>query len=247
MVFSKLFGGGKPSPFPPPHPDTPVEIVGDLHGCAALFDALPAPEPGCPRIFVGDLVDRGPDSRGVIERVRAHDQAGHGTCLMGNHEAMMLEFLDDPVAAGQHWLRNGGLETLLSFGVALEDPRADAAVLQTARDAFRAALGAPTEAWLRARPMLWQSGNLVVTHAGAEPETDIADQSARALLWGHPNFTRVPRRDGIWIARGHIIVSEAHAEEGRIAVDTGAFAAGRLSMARVMPDGEIGFVTVTAN
>lgn len=245
MVFSKLFGQGKDAA--PPHPDTPVEIVGDLHGCARLLDALPPPEDGCPRIFVGDIVDRGPDSRGVIARMRSHEAAGHGTCLMGNHEAMMLEFLDDPVDAGAIWLRNGGLETLLSFGVALEDPRVDAAVLVAARNDFREALGAQAEAWLRARPLLWRSGTLVVTHAGADPTLAIEDQPARALLWGHRDFTRVPRRDGIWIARGHIIVDAPHAEAGRIAVDTGAFAAGRLSMARVTPDGEIGFVTVTAD
>lgn len=245
MVISKLFGFGKSPAFPPPHPDTPVEIVGDLHGCAHLIDALPPAETGCPRIFVGDLVDRGPDSRGVVDRVRAHEEAGHGTCLLGNHEAMMLGFLDDPVAKGQLWLRNGGMETLLSFGVSPDALRADGEVLLAARDAFRAALGAGTEAWLRARPLLWQSGNLVITHAGADPGVAIADQSARALLWGHPDFTRVQRQDGIWIARGHIIVDAPEAKSGRIAIDTGAFAAGRLSMARVTPDGEISFLTVT--
>ncbi|MEM8958739.1 MAG: metallophosphoesterase [Pseudomonadota bacterium] len=245
MVISKLFGLGKSPAFPPPRPDTPVEIVGDLHGCAHLFDALPAPEPGCPRIFVGDIVDRGPDSRGVVERVRAHEEAGQGTCLMGNHEAMMLGFLDDPVAKGQLWLRNGGLETLLSFGVAPDALRAEGEILLAARDAFREALGPGTEAWLRARPLMWQSGNLVVTHAGADPAAGITDQPARALLWGHPDFTRVPRQDGIWIARGHIIVDAPAAESGRIAVDTGAFATGRLSMARVTPEGEIRFLTVT--
>ena len=247
MVFSKLFGQGKDSAPPPPHPDTPVEIVGDLHGCSELLDALPPPEAGCPRIFVGDIVDRGPDSRGVVERLRAHEAAGLGTSLMGNHEAMMLGFLDDPVGRGPVWLRNGGIETLLSYGVAMEQLRIDTAVLRTACEGLRDALGPETEAWLRERPYLWQSGTLVVTHAGADPARAIADQPEQALLWGHRDFERLPRRDGLWIARGHVIVAEAHAEAGRIAVDTGAYARGRLTMARVTPEGEISFLTVTAD
>lgn len=246
-MFSKLFGRRKPPApeFSAPRPDHPVEIVGDVHGCARLIDALPPPETGVPRIFVGDVVDRGADTRGVLDRLRAHEAAGHGLCLMGNHEAMMLSFLDDPAGRGRRWLRHGGLETIMSFELGLGDAMTDDAALLDLRSALRAALGAETEDWLRKMPLVWRSGTLAVTHAGADPRAPLDDQPERALLWGHPEFVKMPRSDGIWIAHGHTVSDFPFAEAGRISVDTGAYGTGRLTMARVEPDGGIGFVTVT--
>jgi len=250
-MFSKLFGRGRAPSFEGyeslPYPDQPVEIVGDVHGCASLLDELPPCEPGVPRIFVGDIVDRGPDSRGVIERVRAHDEAGKGTCLLGNHEAMMLEFLDEPEKAGRRWLRHGGVETLASFDLRDIDPGMEDPLIFELRDAFRNALGEDTVIWLRNRPLLWRSGSLVVVHAAADPSRAMQDQPAQSLLWGHKDFFRKRRADGLWIAHGHVIIDDPRAEEGRIGVDTGAYLTGRLTMARVDPSGVTSFVTVKAD
>ncbi len=190
-------------------------------------------------VLVGDLIDRGEDSRAVIDRVMADDRI---TCLMGNHEAMALAFLDDPVAQGPRWLRNGGLQTLASFGVGAVHDGADAAGLRRARNSFAQALGEARIAWLRARPLIWQSGNVAVTHAGADPAVALDAQEARALLWGHPDFGKLPRDDGQWVVHGHVIVDAPHAQAGRIAVDTGAYATGRLSAALIEP-GRVTFVT----
>ncbi len=230
---------GQPEAPPLPRPDPPVCVVGDVHGCAGLLDRLLAriaAQPGAPRarlILAGDLVDRGPDSAAVLARVQALCAGGQAVALMGNHERMMLDFLDTPAQAGPLWLANGGDATLFSLGVGL--PRApDMAALARA---FRAALPQGTEAWLRALPLSWREGALAVSHAGADPSRAFEDQDDRALLWGHRDFRRTRRDDGLWIVHGHVIVPEVRAEDGRIGTDTGAFATGRLSAAWLDWDG----------
>ena len=83
----------------------------------------------------------------------------------------------------------------------------------------------------------YSSGNVHVVHAGADPARPLDRQSAHTLIWGHPDFLRRPRRDGQWVVYGHTIVDVVAAENGRIGVDTGAYATGRLSAALITRDG----------
>lgn len=106
----------------PPCPETPVGVIGDVHGCAELLEELLGrlDEAGVKHIVtVGDYVDRGERSADVLHMLRARSSETPETlvCLMGNHEKMMLDFLDRPVERGARWLRNGGLQTLASFGI----------------------------------------------------------------------------------------------------------------------------------
>ena len=217
-----------------PRPAPPVAVIGDLHGRADLLErmlARLAAEPGAAsarRIFVGDLIDRGPDTAAVLARVHAlctRDPA-RTICLMGNHERMMLDFLDDPSGAGPLWIANGGAETLVSFGV---NPwgRHD---LPGQAEALRAAAGQTLLDWLAALPLFWSEGALAVTHAGADPARPLADQSPDRLLWG-PRGREGARRDGLWVAQGHRVVAQPRAEAGRIMVDTGAWHSGTLTAA----------------
>lgn len=214
-------------------------MVGDVHGRADLLDRLLGRIAACcgagqALVFVGDYIDRGDDSAAVLERLRTlqHDRPGEVICLIGNHEAMMLAFLEAPDAAGPLWLGNGGAHTLASFGIRPPDP-AEAGALGRARDALRAALPAGTEAWLRALPASHRSGNLFVAHAGANPHAPAEAQAEDDLLWGHPDFLEVPRSDGLWVAHGHTICAAPSAADGRIAVDTGAYATHRLTAALI--------------
>ncbi len=221
-------------PFPAlPSPDEALCLVGDIHGRADLLDLLLALRaeafPQTRLICLGDMIDRGPDSAGVLRRLRA-EQARGAVCLAGNHEAMLLAFLDAP-EAGQGWLAHGGFGTLASFGV-FPARGEDAPAL---RDRLRAAMDAGLETWLRGLPLWWQSGDLVATHAGMDPALPPGIQGARVLQWGHGDFTRHARPDGLWVAYGHVIRETALAEGGRIALDTGAWATGRLSYARIDP------------
>lgn len=195
------------TPHPPqlPRPNTPVCIIGDVHGMADLLENLLAqialqPCERQPRlIFVGDLIDRGPDSAAVLARVMGlclHDPAHH-FCLMGNHERMLLDALTgasltaDQIKGFERWLAVGGAETCDSFGVSSQmyrrpkgtAPAPDTQTLQTAQS-LRNALGPTLLTWLHALPLYWQEADLAVCHAGADPRLPMADQDPDTLIWG---------------------------------------------------------------
>jgi serine/threonine protein phosphatase 1 len=223
-------------------PDGPLAVIGDVHGrddlLGRLLGRLAEEAPDHAVVLVGDLIDRGEQSAQVLRRLAARPDI---LCLRGNHDVMCLDFLDEPERAGPGWLHNGGLQTLASFGVGaggLGRPEA----LREARDALALAMGDGLVDWLGSRPLWWQSGNVVVTHAGADPLRSMAEQEDRDLLWGSSRFGKMPRSDGLWVVHGHRIQPEAHATAGRIAVDTGAYATGRLTAALISP-GELRFLS----
>ncbi|MFQ8432856.1 metallophosphoesterase [Amaricoccus sp. W119] len=220
-----------------PEPEEPVCLLGDLHGRADLLTRfLTLRRRHFPRhrlIVLGDAIDRGNGSAETIRLLRAECAEG-AVCLRGNHEEMLLEFLDDPNGTGRRWLAHGGLDTLESFG--LRGIPADRLARDAARDTFRARLGPETEAWLRALPRLWRSGDLVAVHAGLDPALPPEAQEPDTLVWGHPAFFEgALRTDGLWVAHGHVVVERAHMSGGRLALDTCAYATGMLSYALIDP------------
>lgn len=234
----------------PVQPDQPLLVVGDVHGrddlLAALLEKLHARSstmPGTKTIFVGDYIDRGEESAQVLRRLHNLTQGADDVlCLMGNHERMMLDFLDDPVGSGPRWMRHGGLQTLASFGIGGVRDTSEDAALGHAANQLSAALGPQLLAWITELPLDWSSGNVVVTHAALDPELPPSVQSDRCKLWGHPDFMRKPRRDGIWVAHGHVIVDMPTAAQSRISVDTGAVFTGRLTAALLRPNAEPEFL-----
>lgn len=233
-------------------PDTPFYAIGDIHGCDHLLVdllgqiATDAAGQRLPVVCVGDYIDRGADSAAVLNRLHALslDQPDQINCLMGNHEEMMLAFLDDPVSYGIGWFQNGGLQTLASFGVRGASLDMSADQLQDIRSRFENAIGPELFAWLRQRPLEWSSGNVTVVHAGADPKLPIKSQSRDVLTWGHRDFLRTPRQDGRWIVHGHTINPTVKPINGRIGVDTGAFATGRLSAIKISASGVKTLVSV---
>ena len=229
------FFRGRRASFDPPVPDRPIRAIGDVHGRLDLLEsALAASRPGELTLMLGDYVDRGEQSAGVLRRLHREENL---VCLMGNHEAMMLKFLSNPEKQGRLWLRNGGLQTLVSFGVGQ-----GRAVDQAA--ALREAMGDELLAWLEGLPRVHRSGNIAFIHAGADPNVPIEAQDPHDLIWGHPAFRKRPRTDGLWVVHGHNVVPEPEVRDGRVAVDTGAWATGRLTAAR-FARGEVDFETFT--
>jgi len=238
-LFSRLFRR-KPPEDPPapftarPAPKRPLYAIGDIHGrddlLAQMLERISRDADGKPHdlVLVGDYVDRGEASAAVLRRLAALDASDHVVCLKGNHEAMLLEFLDDPEGAGRRWIRNGGLQTLASFGVGGVTETASGDAMKRIRDQLRAAMG-DLEAWLRGLRTFFHSGNIMVAHAGADPRLPADEQDEKTLLWGHPAFHAQPRQDGIWVVHGHTVVDAARARDGRISIDTGAYATGRLT------------------
>ncbi|WP_164661974.1 metallophosphoesterase [Tropicibacter sp. Alg240-R139] len=252
MSLLKRLFSGKPKAVPfiaELAPDTPFYVIGDVHGRMDLLDRLLTKIDaedgalGVPLVFVGDYIDRGEQSAQVLRHVHALSQsAGRQViCLTGNHEDMLLKFLEDPAERGARWLRYGGLQTLFSFDVgAISDQSTDGAMEQ-ARNALEDAMGPEMIKWLEDMPTSWQTGNVAVVHAAADPAEPIATQSPRILKWGHPDFHHKARSDGTWVVHGHTIVDEANATDGRIATDTGAFATGKLTAAYIEP-GNLRFI-----
>ncbi|MES0828490.1 metallophosphoesterase family protein [Ruegeria sp. SCP11] len=227
MLTSLFNRFGRRAVFLPPNPDSPLCVIGDVHGCVSQLEKLLALVPQDHRIvLVGDYVDRGEHSAEVLRLI---SERSDFTCLKGNHEEMLLQFLKDPKRQGPRWLRNGGLQTLASFGIRGVRTEMSGDELEDCRDRLQHALGHTLRAWLEALKTWETSGNVLVVHAAADPDVPAGEQSENTLLWGHPSFQSKPRRDGIWVVHGHTIVSVAGARNGRISVDTGAFATGVLS------------------
>lgn len=211
----------------PPRPATPFIAIGDVHGRVDLLEQLlDRIDPDIPILCVGDYVDRGEHSAEVLRLLMARSDI---TCLMGNHEDMLLSFLRDPVRYGPHWLRNGGLQTLASFKVFGLTETAPEHALEFAGQQLADAMGADLIKWITELPTQWQSGNVAVVHAGADPAVPMNAQTRRTLIWGHADFATDLRQDGIWVVHGHTIVDHAQMGAGRISIDTGAYATGRLS------------------
>ena len=255
-LFGRILGRAEPEPatpsqMRPPPPDQPFLAIGDVHGRADLLLELDGLiEVGYadwPVVFLGDYIDRGEQSRKVLELLMSV-YPGDGpitACLMGNHERMLLDFLDDPVERGGRWLRNGGLQTLASFNVAppstgADDPLAMEATCQR----LARAMGDEMIAWLRALPLIWRSGDVWAVHGGADPALAMDAQQPQTLMWGHPQFMRKARNDGQCVVHGHTVVDAPYAADSRIAVDTGAYATGRLTAAAISADG-VEFVQTT--
>ncbi|WP_172300329.1 metallophosphoesterase [Pseudoruegeria sp. HB172150] len=248
-----IFGGRVRGPsrellsFPPPLPDETFYAVGDVHGrfdlLCRLVEKIQRSDPSVPIVCVGDYIDRGENSRAVLTFLKLLPEYRNAPviCLLGNHEQMCLSMIDDPSRHADRWLHYGGLQTVASFGVALSKGNRETRARKL-RDDLVQAMGDDMIAWIRSLPSYWQSGNIVVTHAGADPLVPIANQPKNNMIWGHPEFTTARRNDGIWVVHGHTITDRPTAESGRIAIDTGAYATGQLSAARISPEG-IAFVT----
>ncbi len=215
-------------------PDADLVVVGDVHGRADLLVRVLERAGSAQIVCVGDYVDRGPNSAGVL---RCLQDRADIVCLGGNHEEMMQRFLEDPQGKGARWLKHGGVQTLESFGITRHEDARDA------RDALVTAMGTELVAWLRGLPDRFVSGNVAVVHAGADPLVAIAAQKGATLRWGHPRFQTQARKDGVWVAHGHTVYAQGAVQQGRIAVDSGAYATGRLTFARISK-GDVRFEVV---
>lgn len=240
MRFLKYFRAQKTTFSHPLAPEEPFFAVGDIHGRHDLLLKIEArmrnKSPTSRRIFVGDYIDRGEESAAVLRTLQTIQASDPSViCLMGNHEHMLLQFLDAPALRGPAWMRHGGIQTLASYAIAPAATSARTEQWEDVRDKLRDAMGPTSEAWLRGLPTSWSTGNIAVVHAGADPALPLPIQPPQTLIWGHPAFETTLRQDNTWVVHGHTIVDEAVAEKGRIAVDTGAYATGRLTAAFIEP------------
>ncbi|NVO25218.1 metallophosphoesterase family protein [Donghicola mangrovi] len=223
----------------------PLFVIGDIHGCLeqleSLLDTIWKRDGFDARIItVGDMIDRGPHSAQVLQKLVALQRVSGArlTCLKGNHEQMMLDFLAKPSENGLRWIQSGGINTLESFNISLQGQLTS---LEDLADQLRARMGAELLNWLQRLPTFWSEGNVGVVHAAADPALPLDEQREDTLLWGHSDFRKQERPDGMWIIHGHTIVKEPRIRAGRISVDTGAYKGHPLSAA-VIKNGTIDFL-----
>lgn len=212
--------------------------IGDVHGrwdlLAHLLKAIEAQiesSPALPSrlILLGDLVDRGPNSRRVAEFLRdVQRNSTRVAVLLGNHEQALLDSIEGNPHAQAMWLEHGGLETLASYGVAPPGEDEDCADFgaRVAR-----ALGADTIDWLRDLPLSLHIGDYFFCHAGIRPGRALARQAGSDLLWIRDAFLDSDRRHPAIIVHGHSISEEVEIRHNRIGLDTGAYRTGILSAA----------------
>lgn len=232
---------GLSRPHPPaasvPH-GARIYVIGDIHGrlepltrLLALIrrDAGRASANRRVLIFLGDYVDRGLQSRDVLDLLLADCAPGFETIfLKGNHEALLLEFLRD-ASTGKRWLALGGQATLLSYGVARQPGVLTGEGLESLRAAFAAALPDSHRAFLNALATRHVEGGYAFAHAGIRPGQALERQREEDLLWGCEEFIADGRDHGKVIVHGHWFTPRPEVSGNRIGIDTGAYATGRLT------------------
>ena len=206
--------------------------VGDIHGRADLLDRLhgailadAAARPAAERwiVYLGDYIDRGEDSAGVIDRLVERPLAGfRAVHLCGNHEDFLLRFLMDESVA-PHWLFNGGDATLASYGLAVDR---DWTRLQRN---LRRALPRRHLAFLEGLALSHAAGDYLFVHAGIRPGLPLDRQRREDLLWIRGEFLDSTAPHGRIVVHGHSIAHEVEFRANRIGIDTGAYMTGRLT------------------
>ena len=224
-------------PEPPALPEgRRIYAIGDVHGRADLLDDLLARiaadtmtrgPADTDVILLGDLIDRGPDSAGVVERAMTPPSWARLLVLKGNHEDAMLAALDGDRDMCRLWLRNGGPEALASWGVA-EAIIADG-TLGEVTEAARRAIPVHQLAFLSQAPHSILIGNYYFTHAGVRPGVALDNQQPNDLLWIREEFLKSRSDHGAVVVHGHSIALEVEERPNRIGLDTGAYATGRLT------------------
>ena len=237
------------APDPPCYPPLPagrvIYAVGDLHGRADLLDRVHAAidrrqagrDETVREIYLGDYVDRGPDSAGVVERLIARAADHHLVALRGNHEEMFEEFLAGRIDVAD-WRRVGGLETLASYGVDVAAlARAGAPSMMWSRaaerrvpDRHRAFLAALRDHWRD--PAGW-----FFAHAGVRPGVALDAQAPDDLLWIRAPFLTDERDFGAVVVHGHTPMGQPEFRPNRINLDTGAYLTDQLTCLRIDHDG----------
>jgi serine/threonine protein phosphatase 1 len=224
-------------------PERRIYAIGDIHGCETQLANLHAriaedladrPIAAPLLLHIGDYVDRGPDTAGVIARLlRGSPIAGVPVVnLMGNHEHTMLEALSGERAAATDWLFAGGRATLESYGIDPDSPR----------EQWADKIPVSHRGFLCGLPLIYQEGGYAFVHAGVRPGVKLDEQARDDLLRSRQPFLYSEADFGAVIVHGHTPVKAPVVKHNRIAIDTGAVFGGKLTCAVLEAD-SIGFLT----
>jgi serine/threonine protein phosphatase 1 len=236
-MLGSLFKSGKRSEADAVRAGVPadhfVAAIGDIHGRLDLVEALwpqidatsrLSPARRRTLIFVGDYVDRGPESRAVVERMLQGFPGFETVFLKGNHDETLLQFLNDPTI-GDAWRSFGGLDTLRSYGVT----HAPGQNWAQTRSDFAAALPRAHAEFFKNLKLHVTVGDYLFVHAGIRPRVPIEDQREADLLWIRDEFLESTANFGRVVVHGHTPTGEPVVRANRIGIDTGAYMTGKLT------------------
>lgn len=219
-------------------------VVGDVHGRLDLLEQLLEKieadrARNAPRkillVFLGDLIDRGPHSAQVIERLRTYSARGvRNVFLLGNHEEVMLRILDGDAASIGSWLRFGGAQSLASYGA---DPAQIAGrAVEAALSMIRQAVPSKQVEFLKGFADSCRFGDYLCVHAGIRPGIPIDQQAQADLRWIREPFLTDDSDHGAIVVHGHTIRERVEERANRIGIDTGAYRTGVLTALAIEDD-----------
>ena len=216
-----------------------VYVLGDLHGRLDLLDKVYSKieddikkldtSYALKLVFLGDYIDRGPDSKSVIDfllKISGDDRL-EKVFLKGNHEATLLNFIEDPNII-QTWKTYGGLETLHSYGVDITAVQEDKGI-EDVHKSFLSLLPEDHLEFLRALKLSYYTGDYFFCHAGVRPGVELEKQSEEDLIWIRDEFLSSHADHGKVIVHGHTPVEQPEIWSNRINIDTGAYISNKLS------------------
>jgi serine/threonine protein phosphatase 1 len=240
MIFSRSRNSGRKISHAPG--GVRLYAIGDIHGRLDLLESLlelieldqkKRREAPVLLIFLGDYIDRGPDSKGVVDRIIQGFAPPYSVItLKGNHEKLLLSFLGDP-STGANWLRNGGEAALTSYGADFEAPPGafwdDEDALKEAAELFRAALPENHLRFYEELKLSWRAGDYFFAHAGVRPDERLDRQTEDDLLWIRNEFLNSKDDFGAVVVHGHTPARFPQNLPNRIGVDTFAVRSGMLT------------------
>lgn len=239
MVLLQRLRDALRSPAPARMPQVPpgrrYYAIGDIHGRLDLFEAIiaaiEAEIAAAPRldhriVLLGDLVDRGPDSAGVIRLTQEWQQHRNVRVLIGNHEDMFLAAFTSPEKL-RHFLKHGGYETVLSFGFTPQE--IGSLELEEIHALYCARIPAAVRDYVAAFEPMIRAGDYVFVHAGVDPTRPLAEQKRSDLLWIRAGFLDHEGALEKVVVHGHTIFDHVMDCGNRIGIDTGAFRSGVLT------------------
>lgn len=215
---------------------TRIYAIADMHGRADLLarllrainkDAAAYSDQRRILVTLGDYIDRGPNSRKVIETLIQLPLEGfEAKHLQGNHEAMLLDFLSNPLDEGVLWISNGGWATLVSYGLKASDLPEDVEELPAVRDKLLAIMPKEHMSFFKSLRLFYQLGDYYFVHAGVRPGVALDKQKADDLIWIREEFLFSKKDFGKIVVHGHTITKNPKESTNRIGLDTGAFHTG---------------------
>ncbi|WP_448375069.1 metallophosphoesterase family protein [Fervidobacterium sp.] len=192
--------------------------IGDIHGCLRSLESLinkVSPGPEDKLIFLGDYIDRGPDSKGVVDFLLLLSKQTQCVFLRGNHEQMLIDVIDnkDDIFL---WNMNGAQATLRSYGNLIE--------LETNEEHMK---------FFRNTKYYHIEGNYLFVHGGVRPNIPLENQEKRDIIWIREEFITKKHNLGYIVVFGHTPFENVYFGEDKIGIDTGCVYGGKLTALEV--------------